>query len=396
MSQLKIEDYVSNENPSKLYVKVENIKESNIVTYIENVNNKEDIIIEEQINESSGIVEIIINDIVYKTWTVKHIRPLVINFLKEKYSDSLVVREINRIDLILIDNQSEDILPVEIQRTPISSSKTFSHTLFEGSIRTQLDINVESYGKCWFFFDSEYLRFLQSTDVGKTTSINMTWLVKLMKKEKLKTFVIRHDGEVRELTTKDFDFLKGMSQICIIEHDGDERMLDRNKLKIYRNVIRGHNFTQEEITKFESDFDNRNNSEYKVVSRDYYINSNNEKCKLYGKVIKAIGNLLILNNVLSCTSEGKEKRAIFGVVVGLFEMNDFHGNNNNSRIQFVDKFNIAQYFPGYLRNKEMWKYCKKEQRVFTMNEFRGIVEGREHCLKLIKNQSTQCNLEDYK
>ena len=69
------------------------------------------------------------------------------------------------------------------------------------------------------------------------------------------------------------------------------------------------------------------------------------------------------------------------------------GNNKHARIQFIDKFNIAKYFPGYLRNKEMWDYCKNKQRIFTIDEFRGIVEGREHCLKLIKQQSK--SLADY-
>ncbi len=341
----------------------------------------------EHINKSNEIVEVRYGDEIYKTWTVKLICPLITEFLKGMYPDSLAVRGLT--DIVVFDNKSDDIIPVEIQKTPLHSgeNRTFSHTAFENLIRKQLEDNIENYGKCWLFFDSEYLRYLQSGNIPRNTNINMTWFIKLMKESTLKVFAIRYDGLVKELTTKDFDFLKNISQMCVIGYDNDERILERNKLKIKKNVLYGYNFTQEEISQFENEFDNRVDKK-DTRSSHYYIKSENERCKLYGYITQSFGELISINNILSCTTENKRKLSSFAVILGIFYQNNFHGENKYARIQFVDKFNIAQYFPGYLKNKEMWDYCKIKCRVFTTDEFRGIIEGREHCLRLIKNQST--------
>ena len=341
----------------------------------------------EQINNSDGIVEIRYGNEIYKTWTVKLIKPFIFKFLKEKYIDSLIIYEINRIDIVIFDNITNEQIPVEIQKTPINSgTKTFLNSQFENVIRKQLEDNLENYGKCWFFFDSEYLRFLQYGDVGKTTSINMTWLVKYMKENTLRVFTIKYDGTVKELTTKDFDFLKDVSQTCAIGYDNDERILNRNKLKIFHNVTKGYNFTQEEIIQFEIEFNKRDNKKDRSII--HFKKNNNERCKLYGYVLGAVDNLSAINNILYCTTEkGKSKRTIYAVTLELFYQNNFMGNSDHAQIQFIDKFNISQYFPGYIKNKELWDYCKKKQRIFSIKEFNGIIEGTFN-YEFIKKQST--------
>ncbi len=344
----------------------------------------------ESINDSNGIVEVKYGNEIYKTWKVEFIRPFIYRYLKERYPDSLIVREISKIDITVFDNLSNNRIPVEIQKTPLSVTKTFSHIVFEQSIRTQIEINIKTYSLCWFFFDSEYLRYLQSGNIGKATSINMTWIINLMRENTLRVFTIKYNGDVRELTTKDFDFLKDISQTCSIGEDSVERILIKNKLEIYYNVIKGYNFTQEEITQFENDFDNRNDDKYND-SCEYFTSSNNIRCKLYGNIMLATHSLLNINKHLSCTIEDKPKRTVYCVILGLFYQNDFYGGNKNARIQFTDKFGIAKYFPGYLRNKEMWDYCKSKQRSFSINEFNGIITGTFN-YEFIKKQST---MEDY-
>ena len=344
----------------------------------------------EQTNESNGIVEIKYGNEIYKTWTVKLISPLITKFLKGIYPDSLAIRGLT--DIVVFDNKSDEIVPTEIQKSQISKiggKYFFNHSRFEDVIRRQLEDNIETYGKCWFFFDSEYLRYLQFEDIRKNISINMTWLVKLMSEEKLKVFTIKYDGTVKELTTKDFDFLKDVSQTCVMSYDSDQRILNRNKLKIKRNVLRGHNFTQEEINQFESEFDNRKDKK-EPQAFNFYMKSKNKRCELYGNVIYSIGELPSINDSLSCNID-KDNRTFCEVTLGLFYQNDFMGNNKNAHIKFIDKFNIAQYFPGYIRNKETWDYCKKKQRIFTMNEFRGIINGTFN-YQFIKKQST---MEDF-
>ncbi len=337
-------------------------------------------------NYSNKIVEVKYGNEIYKTWKVEFIRPLITKFLNNKYPNSSIVREINKIDITIFDNKSNNIIPVEIQKTPIDKRSTkiyFLHTQFEQFIRKQLEDNIENYEKCWFFFDSEYLRFLQYGIVGKSTSINLTWLVNLMKEESLKVFTIRYDGIVKELTTKDFDFLKEVSQTCSIGYDNDERVLNRNKLKIFHSVIKGYNFTQEEITNFENEFDNRGDTKY-VKSTDYFHNSNDERCKLYGSILSVFRNLSIINNILSCNCS---KHVVYCITLGILYQNEFRADNHNSYIKFIDKFDVAKYFPGYIKNKEMWDYCKIKQRLFSSNEFYGIIEGTFN-YEFIKKQSS--------
>jgi len=369
------------------------IQESNneMKEYTKNImsDNVNTLDIKEVTNNSNEIVEVIYGNETYKTWKVEFIRPLIIKFLKNKFPDSLIVREINQIDITMFDNLSINKIPIEIQRTPLITSKnknkTFGHSEFERKIRAQIDINIENYGKCWFFMDSEYLRYLQNDNIGKNASIDLTWLIKLMKEKTLNIFAIRYDGLVKELVIKDFGFLKNISQLCQIGCDNDERILCRNKLEIYYNIINKCKFTQEEITQFEYEFDKRNNKDEHHSSR-FYMKSENERCKLYGNIMNSISDLSTTNDILSCTIT-KNLYTTHAVTLGLFDQNEFHGFNNNARIQFVDKFDIAQYFPGYIRNKEMWDYCKKKQRVFTIPEFNNIINGTFN-YEFLKKQST--------
>ena len=378
-------DKVSSAMPNEIKKYIQD-EEEKIVT--ENVN----ITIDEKelFNDSNEIIEIKYGNEIYKTWTVKLISPLVVKACKERYPDSLVIRGI--IDYVIFDNKSDDIIPVEIQKTSINNrDKKFNHANFEQQMKTQIEINIKTHGICWLFFDYDYHRLLKSESIGKSTSIDMTWLVKYMKENTLKTFAIRYDGIVKELTTKDFDFLKNISQICSVGESNDERILTKNSLKIKKKLLYGYKFTQEEITKFENDFDNRTDKNCTSII-EYFMKSNNERCKLYGYLLHSINDLPNINNMLSCKSINKHKRELTnGVTLGILWRNDLNGHDKNAHIQFVDTFNIAQYFPGYVKNKEMWDYCKIKQRIFSISEFNGIIEGTFN-YEFIKKQST---MEDF-
>ncbi len=362
---MKISDYLTDEEKPKTNIKIE-----------EKIDKKESIENNNQIDKLNGIIEIKYGNEIYRIWKVEFIRPYIFKFLKEKYIDSIIIPEINLIDDTIFDNKSDNIIPVEIQKTPITAHR-FAHAQFENLIRKQLEDNIENYDKCWLFMDSEYLRFLQSGNIGKQTSVCMTWLVKLMRENTLKVFTVKYNGEVKELTTKDFDFLKNISQTCVISHNSDKRTLNRNKLKIFRDVIRGYKFDQDEINNFYEEYKKSNDNRMS----NFFMKNKNDRCKLYGNILHAIGNLKNVNNCLDMNITNRIDK-YYLIWLGIID--NIGVNNYNSNVKFVDKFNICQYFPGYLRKEKHWLTYKG--REIVGNTFSLICSG------LYKNAPT---LEDY-
>lgn len=311
------------------------------------------------INSEDAIIPIHIGNETYDIWSVNHIKPYLIKFLKFKVPNCIVSQEINDIDFIIIGIENNIIIPVELQRTVTGGRNSFQSAHLEKSIRKQVDENIKSYGICWLFFDYEYIRYFQNGNLNKNVNLDMNWCIEYMKENTLKTFTIKYDGSVEELKIEDFNFLKEI-------HSDDEIILDVNKLKIYRNVLKGYNFTQEKVSKFYEEYDellieNRNkdnelllkNKKLKVV--DLLTKSKNIEISLHANIIRALRTLPGINEILEMRMV--ERRRLFeSGYLGIFELVSSHGNR--SIMKFVDKFDICQYFPGYIRNKEMWDRYK--------------------------------------
>lgn len=343
------------------------IIEDEIIT--ENVN----IVLDEKsLVKQDEIVEVKYENEIYKMWKVKFIRPKITNFLKENHSNSLIVYELDNIDIVLFDNETFDIIPTEIQRTETFKSKynknyyVIDHSRFEDRIRRQIENNIKEYDKCWFFMDLEYLRYLQSGSLRKNISIDMSWFVDLIKKNKLKVFAIKYDGLVKELTTEDFKF---------IELTEDQKVLNRNKLKIYINVIRNLKFSDNEINNFYTIYDNENKQhnwkeEFKNNSGD------NKRRELYGWTLYSMSDLSAINEILDMNSKiinynyfRNIKRCLF--YIGIFEVIEYR--NNGYITTFIDKFDICKYFPGYIKNKKQWDGYKGNN--LNHSTFTMIVNG---------------------
>lgn len=302
------------------------------------------------LSESNSILPFKIKNEVYGIWSVNHIKHYLLIFLKEKVPNSIISQEINDIDFIIINNENDDINPVELQRTIVGGNKGgFQNSQLEKSIRKQIDDNIKSYGKCWLFFDSEYFRYLNNGKFNKTVNLDMNWCIDYMKENKLKVFTIRYDGLVTELFVKDFEFLEQINS-------DDEIILNINKLKIYRNVLKGYRYSQIEIDNYYEErdkliFENKD----KESIRDLLSKSENVRNVLHAKIINALTTLPGINKVLNM--EMVERRRLFEAgYLEIFEL--VNSYSNKSTMKFVDKFDICQYFPGYVRNKEIWNKYK--------------------------------------
>lgn len=334
--------------------------------------------IEDQLNEDRNESEY---------WLAKEVKPYILEFLQKEFPDSLIIQEFDKVDFFVLDEN----LPVEIQSTydrERGKYKSSDISRFEDVIRRQIEQNIKISGRCWFFFDTKFLIHLQN-DVGKGSSINLDWLYQLWKNEKVKIFVISHDGIIREIAKDDWNFLPKISQTCRISTDDDRRIIQKNKALISCRVLKALGFTTKEINDMYKSFESREvKNEYNNFMRYLKREENTDRETLYSDTWYSLYRIELINDILSCQLNVKRSSSIGHLPfnIGLYERNSttIQANSNQIRIRFADKYDIAQYFPGYIRNKTMWDYLKT--RWLTRNEYYGIIEGRYE-FSLIKNQN---------
>jgi len=292
----------------------------------------------------------------YNFWhNVDVVENYVWDFLENRFPNSIIFPELFGADFVVLNEN----IPVEIQSTVLLFSEKgtenartiISHTQFELYIEKQIKQNVNYFGVCWFFFDSEYLRYLQN-ELTRSARINLDWLYQLMKEGKVKAFTISHDGIITEISHKAFNFLNEVSMTCKVGHNEDYRILDRNKFKIISNVLKGYEFTSEELFNLKEIF-------IKSGQKGEFIGwlmrkgcSNREY--LFGSILRSCGSLEFINQILDCADDGtKLTRSNKNLlkILGLFEVK---GIANGAVTSFKDTFEIANFFPGFLRNKNIW------------------------------------------
>ena len=315
----------------------------------------------------------------YTFWTHRFVvNDFILDFLKNRFPDSLIWPEFNKLDFFVI-NQG---LPVEIQTTTMHSAGTPSHTGFEGKIQHQLTQNIEIYGKCWLFMDADYLKYLQ-TDVRCNISVNLDWMYKFIDKEKLNVLTITYDGIIEERSSKDFEFIKGISRTCELGKDSDKRILERNKWKIVKNIYNEIGITTEYINGLYDEFQKANEGN-KFRS---WLSKRGDKERRIANVIHASGNLENINTMFDMNHTEKGNSSIAHVeYLGLVKI--VYGTKQSVVKQFVDIYDVAQYFPGYMRNKESWDYLKESNTRLDVRRFDAIIRGKVNVLdwkKLIDN-----------
>lgn len=188
-------------------------------------------------------------------------------YVKKKFPNDVVIGqyfEFNNIDIYVI----EEVLPIEVQSTVINTKGGITISTFEKACRNQIEENIRTLGKCWFFFDEELLRYLK-TDITNNSNVQFDWLYKLMKEEKLKVFTLNYRGEINERVLSDFNFISKISTTCDLGKDNDIRILNRNKYEILKTLIKYFKITQFEIDILGKEY--RENMKIKKVSVNTYL-----------------------------------------------------------------------------------------------------------------------------
>lgn len=326
----------------------------------------------------------------YKFWISDDVRPYIFEYLRKEFPDKFVIHEFDQVDIFVLDeNLSVEIQSVRHQTKGKDRLKGPRISGFEDDIRRQIDTNISTYGRCWFFFDASLLGYLQN-DMGRHNSINTDWLYQYFKENKIRIFTITSNGIIKEMHDEDFSFLPKVSNTCKRGENEDFRILQKNRAKVTLNVLKGHGFTMDETNNIYNAFKSRKETDIKSL-RPWLMRKEQGRTYRdleYGYIIDL--RIEHMNNVIGCTifsnssSSGQPRnaRSLLHMLLasGLFDRDKY------GRIYFVDKYNIAQYFPGYIRKKDLWDYLRAhgvDERTFN-----AIIRGETDYLWWIKNQTT--------
>ncbi len=327
----------------------------------------------------------------YNFWISDEVRPYIFEFLKREFPGKFVMHEFDQADIFVLDEN----LPIEIQSTHRQTKgkdrlKGPRISGFEDDIRRQIETNISIYGKCWFFFDASLLGYLQN-DMGRHNSINMDWLYQYFKEDNMKIFTITRNGIIKELHDEDFSFLPKLSNTCKRSENEDFRILQKNRPKIILNILKGQGFTMEETSNIYSMFKYRKETDIKSLV-PWLMRKEQDRTYReleYGHIRDI--RIEHINNVLGCTigngtdsnsKQPRNSRSLLYMLLtsGLFDRDKY------DRIYFVDKYTISQYFPGYIRKKDLWDYLRT--RGVDERTFSAIIRGETDYLWWIKNQTT--------
>lgn len=294
-------------------------------------------------------------------------------FLKDRFPENLIMPEFNNIDLFVLGER----LPVEIQSTIYHYTEQIPRMSgFEQSVEKQVRENIITYGRCWFFFDSEFYRYLMSHR-KKDSSVQLDWLYEYMKLDQLRVFICSHCGEINELFKKDFDFIRHISVTSKLGEDDDFRILTKNKDIIFENVLKYNGFTTDYIYNIRNIWKTHSKIKGNGLKlkkekgfKLWCVKQKNDKIYSLGRILLNINNLNFINEVFDGSivmNRGQSSAVILGIL-------ESEGNRTGNRIRFVDKPNIAYCFPGYIRNKDKWDRCKNLW--LTGKQLEGIIEGK--------------------
>lgn len=303
----------------------------------------------------------------YKFWhNAKVVYDNIFQFLKERFPEKIITYELDNTDMFIFDER----LPVEIQSTGYKhSDKTVRISDFEQRVESQLRADINIYGKCWFFFDSEFHRYLKG-NINRCCSAQFEWMYRYMKDGQLRVYTVSYKGKIEELSTKDLDFIINISITCDRGKEYDRRVLAKNKDIILGNILKFNKFDADEIYKMRKMWNERSIDEKDLHFKQWCTKQNDNRTNLLGHILVNINNLDSINDVFDgniIMNRGQHS----SVILGIFES---EGNRTGNRITFVDKYNVVQYFPKYVRKKDKWDKCKNKW--FSAKQLEGIIEGK--------------------
>lgn len=310
-----------------------------------------------------------------KYWYPEDVIESIIEFLKKEFPESIIVRELDRVDIMVL---REGCISVEIQRTPTNIDNP-AMSNFENVTRKQVERNIEISGKCWLFFDKRVFEYLKNTS-DRHIDINMKWLYQYFKDKKMRIFVVDDNKSIIELLDEDMKIFTRFSPT----------EMNKRKSGIAFVLLKNHRFTTEEIDHMYNIY-KANRGEYRNFYSYLTRKDATDREKEYAKLIYSLGFIDGINKILDCSvsksiTDAEFKYITLCYAIGLLKRSSYR-NDKYNRISFTDVDNIAEFFLGYLKNKELWDYIREHP--IDNRTFYAIIKGEyPNFLRDHKNQKT--------
>lgn len=307
--------------------------------------------------QKDGITKLIFNDNEYVFWNKAEIvLPSVYEYLKSNFPAELILSEFNHIDFVVLGEN----LPVEVQSTIIygnskNDKKSIGSSYFEQMIEKQIKQNIERYGRCWFFFDSEFLRYLH-TNISKANRLDLRWLIAYIRDNKLKVFVVDCKGEIKPVTINDLEII-----VDSVTYD----KFDDNEISIFSQVLSGNRYTSNEIRSY---WNNKKLSQDKGAFVTWLRKKDQpEKEKRLGYILQTISGFLLEVDHLFAREEVDWNCALSSA--------SFLGILNYEKGYWCleDYYDVAKYFPSY--NKHIYFWDNLKYKKIKRDEFKILIEG---------------------
>lgn len=304
------------------------------------------------------LVSLKFNDHEYTFWTnAEIVLPHVYHYLTQIYPNDFILSEFNFIDFVVLGEN----LPVEVQSTIIlrrsdNEKKVLAHSYFEQMIGKQIRQNVERYGKCWFFFDSEYFRYLRS-EGSISRKLDFGWFVDYVRDHLLRIFIIDYTGVIDEISHDDLRFLV---------KSYDDKMLVFNKITILSEVIRGYGYTSDEIREYYRAY-MQEREQSKKGSFIFWLKKKEQpaRIKTLAYILFAIsGEFKHLEDFFSRTKFDWNRVRTSLSFLGVLEY-------KNNKWTLEDHYDVLKYFPGYNKNNLFWDGIRNKQ--FGVKDFKKLV-----------------------
>jgi hypothetical protein len=222
-------------------------------------------------------------------------------------------------------------------------------------IEKQIKQNIERYGKCWFFLDSEFLRYLTS-HVSKANRLNLDWIIAFLQKDLLATFAINYNGEIRRIYIDDFESIRTST---------NRDKFKNNEISILSNVLYGYGYTNNEIRSLVR---NKGLSQDKGALINWLKKKDqDERAKKLGYILQIMSGSLEDVDFLFGRESFDWGRASFAATkLGILRYED-------KLWSMEDYYDINNYFPSYVKNKLFWDEIA--HRRFPTDKFKFMVKG---------------------